>query len=70
MLTTNLSWILKNVLLGAPGGLSRVSDRLLISAQVTISRLGIRSLELGSALPGRGLLGIRALLPPLCSLSR
>ena len=49
------------VTLGAPGWLSRLSVRLLISAPVMISQFVRLSLALGSILPARNLLGILSL---------
>ena len=50
---------------GAPGWLSQLSSRLLISAQVMISRFMRSSLRLGSVLTMRSLLGILCLSPSL-----
>ena len=57
-----------NSFLGAPGGLGRVSVRLLISAQVTISRFVGSSPVLGSARTVWSLLGILSLSLSLCLL--
>ena len=64
----------KNNKRGAPGWLSRLSVRLLVSAQVVISWFVSSSLASGSVLTVRSLLGILALsslsgLPRSCCLS-
>ena len=65
-------WTFKSVAAGVPGGLSPLSFRLLVSAQVTISRFVRLSPTSGSVLTVRSLLGILSLplsAPPLLSLS-
>ena len=59
-----MSWCREGSLAGAPGAVSRLSNRLLVLAQVVISCFVSSGPKPGSALTVRSLLGV--LSPSLC----